>query len=137
MNQIFAKCLHILRQKIYKIINILIDLAFGIFHFFVKHENWYIRYANMVKFIATAFFNTLDIFQTLCRCCRRSEKKPIDNGTINEVLDNQIENLQFERSVLIQIRDEPNKNTKEYQEIHSKAATIRKLKKEKNDINIS
>ena len=65
------------------------------------------------------------------------KKKPIDNGTINEVLDNQIENLQFERSVLIQIRDEPNKNTKEYQEIHSKAATIRKLKKEKNDINIS
>lgn len=117
-----SKFSEIICQKIFKIINILIDLMFGIFHYFVKHENWYIRYANIIKFISTAIFNTLDIFQVHCSCCsnKNSEKDKLNDDKINKELDKRIANLELEKEILIRLRDEPEKTSDKYLEMIKK-----------------
>ena len=75
MHPKYAKCLEILCQKILRVINVLIELMLGIFHFFLKYEDWYIRYDIIAKFISTAFFNLL---------FKKKSDKDIDNEIINE-----------------------------------------------------
>jgi len=99
-----SKCLKKLCQEIFKLITILIDLAYGIYHFFLKEEEAKIRYANMVKFISTAFFKTLDTFKTFCCSSCFSKKKSgtnLDYEDILEELDYEIDRLNSKKDISI------------------------------------
>ena len=128
-----SKCLKKLCQEIFKLITILIDLAYGIYHFFLKEEEAKIRYANMVKFISTAFFKTLDTFKTFCCSSCFSKKKSgrnLDYEDILEELDYEIDRLTSKKDILKKISKETNRENENYLLVCSKLVTINKIKTE-------
>ena len=135
MHQKCEECLKIFCQKIYKIINIIIDLVFGFFHLFAKEEEWHLRMANACKFIGTAFFNTLDTFQTFCPSFSCSKKKSILEQKIEE-LNQDIQKLETEKTILEEIRNSGTREPEKYKTIQTKLSTIRKLKEENEQIQI-
>ena len=102
MSSNYPKFREIIRQKLFKIINILIDLIYGIFHYFVKHENWCIRYASAVEIISAVIFNTLDVFQIHCNLCskKNSVEFKLNEEEINDEVVKKIEILQIEKEAL-------------------------------------
>lgn len=134
------KCCQIISQKLFRLINILIDLMFGIFHYFVKREDWYLRYASVVKFISSAIFNTLDMFQVRCCCCccclKESSQEDLDemmdDETMVEELDKKTKDLLREKTILKRILDGNDKTSQNYSNILSKIKRNINLQKENN-----
>ena len=114
---------------------------FGIFHYFVKREDWYLRYASVVKFISSAIFNTLDMFQVRCCCCccclKESSQEDLDemmdDETMVEELDKKTKDLLREKTILKRILDGNDKTSQNYSKILSKIKRINNLKKENNE----
>ena len=136
MHQNCEECLEIFCQKIYQFINILIDLVFGFFHLFAKDEDWHIRMASAVKFIAAAFFSTCDIFQSFCPCfCCCSKKKSELDKKIKE-LNKDIQKLKKENEILKEIQKCEAKEKEKFKIVQQKLSYIRKLKEENENIQI-
>ena len=98
------RCLEILHEKLFRFLNILIDVIFGIFHYFMKREDWPIRYASVVKFISTGIFNALDAFQIRCRCScclkKSAQEDSIDDEKMEAELDEKFTKLQTKKEIL-------------------------------------
>lgn len=113
---------------------------FGIFHYFVKSEDWYLRYASVVKFISSAIFNTLDMFQVRCCCCccclKESSQEDLDemmdDETMVEELDKKTKDLLREKTILKRILDGNDKTSQNYSKILSKIKRNNNLQKENN-----
>lgn len=113
---------------------------FGIFHYFVKREDWYLRYASVVKFISSAIFNTLDMFQVRCCCCccclKESSQEDLDemmdDETMVEELDKKTKDLLREKTILKRILDGNDKTSQNYSKILSKIKRNNNLQKENN-----
>ena len=128
------RCSEIISQKLFRLINILIDLIFGIFHYFMKQEDWYLRYASVVKFISTAIFNALDAFQIRCLCCcgsnQSSKEEELDEEDVEKQINKKLDALKLKKKLLIKLHNEVNKSNKKYLDIVSKVKEIKELKKE-------
>ena len=99
----------------------------------MKEEEAKIRYANMVKFISTAFFKTLDTFKTFCCSSCFSKKKSgtnLDYEDILEELDYEIDRLTSKKDILKKISKETNRENENYLLVCSKLVTINKIKTE-------
>ena len=125
-------CLDTLREKLFRFLIILIDVSFGLFHFFMKKEDRPIRYASVFKFISTGVLNALDALQIKCRClcCIRksAEEEPIDDEKMAAKLDEKLSKLQSKKEILERL--EKKKTNPKYSEMISKVKTIEKLEKE-------
>ena len=102
-------------QNLFKIINILIDLVFVIFHCVVNDEDCYIRCANILKFLATSITNIIEIFQDLfwysfCYLCSKEvSKEDLAIETVNEEYKEKIKKLRREKKALKNLYDEHQK----------------------------
>ena len=113
---------------------------FGIFHYFVKREDWYLRYASVVKFTSSAIFNTLDMFQVRCCCCccclkgssQEDLDEMMDDETMVEELDKKTKDLLREKTILKRILDGNDKTSQNYSKILSKIKRNNNLQKENN-----
>ena len=73
----------ITRQKLFRIIDIFIELMVGIFLYFMEREDWYLKYATIAKFvfhnkvakfISTAIFKAMNLFHISFHCCCPSKQ---------------------------------------------------------------
>ena len=130
------RCYKILPQRIFKLINILIDLIYGIFHYFVKEEESYLRYVNVGKFTSAAVLNSLDLFQINCHCCcgleikTQEAQKKSNEKIMLEKIDGEIKDLQLKNGILQSLVEEVNQPSGKYENLITKFKEAENLKKQ-------
>ena len=107
-------------DKKFKAMNILCDLVFVIFHYFVKNEDSKLRVANIIKFLATSLINLAEIFKkyftcNCCCCCSRKDDKKLKHEVdeISKKLDNLKNKYEDEKIILKKAYKIYNKHSKD------------------------
>lgn len=135
MNSKCKRCFHIICQRLFKLINILIDLIFGIFHYFMKDEEYHLRYASVAKFTSAAILSTLDVFQVPCDCCcccskKQSQENQSEDELLKDHIDGEINILEIKNNVLGRIAKETDKSSAKFEEMVSRLKKIEELEKQ-------
>ncbi len=127
------KCLEILILKIFRILVIIIDLAFAIFHYCEKDESSILRIVSIIKFASTAVCNTMDILWTYIYCCDIRNIKLQDPDYI-EVSYEIRKQMLFILKVLRKLREEENKVNNQNSKMKSNMEAIRGYFEEMKEI---
>ena len=95
-----------LRKKMFKFINIILDIIFGIYHFFSKDEPTHLRITSFIKFNVTALFNFFDAFEIRCKC---PKKRKFSKSEVIREAKKILEQKKFEALILKELADEEKK----------------------------
>ena len=127
----------IIRQKLFRIIDIFIEFMVGIFLSFMEREDWYLKYATVAKFISTAIFNAMNWFHIRFHCYCLS-KQSIQEDLIKDekmeiLIDEKLKKLRLKKAILLRFLNERNTSNPKYLDMISKVRQIEILKKEIKD----
>ena len=139
MNSKCKRCFHIICQRLFKLINILIDLIFGIFHYFMKDEEYHLRYASVAKFTSAAILSTLDVFQVPCDCCccccskKQSQEGQSQYEILNAHIKGEINILRIKNNVLGRLANETNTSNEKFKEMAAMLKELEELEKKSKE----
>ena len=145
MHPKLRRFIRFIREKIFLFLNILIDLGFSIVFYKIESEEKSIKMANLFKSLMTGLLNLVDMLKGICgkpccNCCPFCSKKnpnEIDYETININLKKRMDELELTKKIKIKLRDEKNKESKDYTNTLRKYKAMEEMENEINKIIIN